>query len=211
MQNWFVKLVRKRHNPNRDPKFPRDALGRHIGMLTPALQNKIFKLLKTGLFDKQVALGAGIAPITLSKWLLKGMSENATEPYISFTMKYYKIKIDLEVKALKPTLQMIDGNITKNRHNQSIAGLNYLKMRYKSRWGTMTSGIAPSTDEFDISEQHLSESDRLKEVLQNPPPQFVQALDRAGYMLVPKEQKVESDAINILDSIQNELNNDNQE
>lgn len=68
--------------------------------LTPERHAGIVRDLRTGLYASQVAIKNGISRFTLRNWIIRGLAEDAIEPYLSFARDYMLADIEVEQAAL---------------------------------------------------------------------------------------------------------------
>jgi hypothetical protein len=72
-----------------------------ITMLTPEVQIAVCRAIRAGCDRKTAALSAGVAPITLRKWLRRG--QTGEEPYASFRVAVARaraLKINLGLRRI---------------------------------------------------------------------------------------------------------------
>lgn len=185
-------------NPEHHAKYPRGDGGLWKTKLTPALQEKILKNVRLGIFDKQIAALSGIHYDTLRLWIEKGEVENAVEPYLSFAAKYRAATIEHhELKYLNIIFRAAEGEpIKKNKRPADWqAAKFYLRCRFPKRYNPQDASTPP--DALEIEAKRSKRMSAL-EAIRNQDPELLKLVEEAGYKFIPLSD--EEKAVNLLGS-----------
>jgi hypothetical protein len=143
--------------------------------LTPDLHSALVECRRTTrLFDTQVAIKCGVEAKTLKRWLTMGLSEEAVEPFASFTREYADAAIEVEDQALE---EIREGKDAKAGGDWKATAW-WLERWKPTRWGARVPESGPRED-IDI-QQLVEDAERRRETLlelfADPPPELEKAM-----------------------------------
>lgn len=169
----------------------------------PGLADRIIGSLGPGLFDAQVAELNGIGKRTLFSWLSKGESEDAVEPFRSFTERYRKRCAEIEqdavvaIKAAAEPLELPEGEpgmpAPRVDRGDWRALAWWLERWRPLRWGTRITD--PGVRDTWQPPTGQDRSKRAQDVFRNPTPELLRAVSAAGKMLVDAPPVIETTGV----------------
>lgn len=159
------------------PCGPLARIPREPDVLTPALEERLYELHKSGDTRNATALRAGILYKTLENWMVKGLTIGAQDPHRRFAIRMLQIEAEIRAHLLSDLRYA-----TSSVEAQAIMFI--LDRRYRE-WRQPRDNVAPQRD-FQV-EQDGSGLDAemvaelLKEIARNPPDQVRKTLEAEGW------------------------------
>lgn len=163
----------------------------HFTALTPEVHARFLEELAKGDWPIYAAFRAGIAPKSVKRWLDRGLSELAIEPYASFAADVIRVEADLAGQLIKVVMDDALGKTAPApegmRRPNADRAIWMLQNRFKNLWGKDGApGAAVGIAEY--AERHLETLDeekreRARKLLAKLPPEAKTEARKDGFIL----------------------------